>query len=52
MSLLRQGCAWEFEVMLWLLCSWEDSVVHSGALYSGQEILMMWKPSPCDGGTV
>lgn len=51
-SLLRQGCAWQFEVVLWLLCSWEGSMVHSGALYGGQEILMMWKPSPCGGGIV
>lgn len=46
MSLVRQGCAWQFEVMLWLLSSREDSVVHSGELCRSQEILMVWKPSP------
>lgn len=49
MSLVSQGCAWQFEmpfVMLWLLCSWEDSVVDSGELHGGQEVLMVWKPSP------
>lgn len=55
MSLGRQGCAWQFEmpfVMLWLLCSPGHSTMHSGELYSGQEILMVWKSSPVMVGTV
>lgn len=53
MSRVRQGCAWQFEmpfVMLWLLCSPGYSTVPSGELYGGQEILMVWKPSPVMAG--
>lgn len=57
MSLVSQGCAWQLEmqfempfVMLWLLCSRKDTTVDSGELRDGQEVLMVWKPSPVMGG--